>query len=104
MTSPDGPKQPARPSPSVVRPSPARRIGDSTDDLSARLDRDAAPPPAQVRLETTERLPLPDFPIPAYGLIPLGRYLIGSIQFSSGCPYRCDFCVDAAEPFDRAAA
>ena len=67
-------------------------IGDATDDLIARLDRDAAPPPAQIRLETAERLPLPDFPIPAYGLIPLGRYLIGSIQFSSGCPYRCEFC------------
>jgi radical SAM superfamily enzyme YgiQ (UPF0313 family) len=67
-------------------------IGDATDELIARLDRDPSPPPAQVRLETVERLPLPDFPIPAYGLIPLGRYLIGSIQFSSGCPYRCEFC------------
>jgi hopanoid C-2 methylase len=67
-------------------------IGDATDDLIARLDRDVSSPPAQVRLATEERLPLPDFPIPAYGLIPLGRYLIGSIQFSSGCPYRCEFC------------
>jgi hopanoid C-2 methylase len=67
-------------------------IGDATDDLIARLDRDASPPPAQIRLETVERLPLCDFPIPAYELIPLGRYLIGSIQFSSGCPYRCEFC------------
>ena len=33
-----------------------------------------------------------DFPIPAYGLLPLERYFIGSLQFSSGCPYRCDFC------------
>ena len=24
--------------------------------------------------------------------IPLGRYLLGSLQFSSGCPYRCEFC------------
>ena len=30
-----------------------------------------APPPAQIRFETNERLPLPDFPIPAYHLIPL---------------------------------
>jgi radical SAM superfamily enzyme YgiQ (UPF0313 family) len=50
------------------------------------------PPPAQVRVETGERLPLSDFPLPAYGKIPIGRYLIGSIQFSSGCPYRCEFC------------
>lgn len=67
-------------------------IGDATDDLIARLDRDAGPPPAQVRLETVQRLPLCEFPLPAYGLIPLGQYLIGSIQFSSGCPYRCEFC------------
>ena len=24
--------------------------------------------------------------------MPLARYLIGSLQFSSGCPYRCEFC------------
>jgi hopanoid C-2 methylase len=24
--------------------------------------------------------------------VPLSRYLIGSLQFSSGCPYRCEFC------------
>jgi len=67
-------------------------LGDATDELIARLDRDISPPGAQIRLETGERLPLPDFPVPAYGLIELGRYLIGSIQFSSGCPYRCEFC------------
>src|SRR5256885_6831281 len=36
----------------------------------------------QVRFETNERLPLRDFPIPAYDLIPLGCYPIGSLQFS----------------------
>jgi radical SAM superfamily enzyme YgiQ (UPF0313 family) len=30
--------------------------------------------------------------LPAYDLIQLDRYLIGSLQFSSGCPYRCEFC------------
>ena len=30
--------------------------------------------------------------MPAYDMIPLSRYLIGSLQFSSGCPYRCEFC------------
>jgi hopanoid C-2 methylase len=67
-------------------------LGDATDALIMRLDRDAAPPAAQVRFETVERLPLSDFPIPAYGRALLGQYLIGSIQFSSGCPYRCEFC------------
>ena len=45
-----------------------------------------------MQFETADRLPLSDFPLPAYDLIRLGRYLIGSLQFSSGCPYRCEFC------------
>jgi len=67
-------------------------LGDSTDRLIACLDQDCAPPPAQVRFETSDRLPLSDFPVPAYDLIRLDRYLLGSLQFSSGCPYRCEFC------------
>src|SRR5215475_11446579 len=67
-------------------------IGDGTDKLIATLDADCTRPAAQVRFETAERLPLPDFPVPAYHLIRLDRYLLGSLQFSSGCPYRCEFC------------
>jgi radical SAM superfamily enzyme YgiQ (UPF0313 family) len=66
--------------------------GDATDRLIARLDETVARPPAQIRFETSDRLPLADFPTPAYDLIRLDRYLIGSLQFSSGCPYRCEFC------------
>ncbi len=66
--------------------------GDATDALIAQLDETIAPPAKQMRFATTERLPLGDFPIPAYHLVPLGRYLIGSLQFSSGCPYQCEFC------------
>jgi hopanoid C-2 methylase len=67
-------------------------VGDATDKLIAALDESCAPPPAQVRFVTVERLPLSDFPVPAYHLIRLDRYLLGSLQFSSGCPYRCEFC------------
>jgi hopanoid C-2 methylase len=67
-------------------------IGDATDRLIARLDQSVASPPAQTRFETSERLPLCDFPLPAYDLIRFDRYLMGSLQFSSGCPYRCEFC------------
>src|SRR5262245_14991022 len=67
-------------------------IGDATDELVACLDRSVARPEGQIRFATRERLPLHDFPIPAYGLLPLPRYLLGSLQFSSGCPYRCEFC------------
>jgi radical SAM superfamily enzyme YgiQ (UPF0313 family) len=67
-------------------------MGDGTDRLLACLDASLAVGQSQIRFETVERLPLSDFPLPAYHLIRLDRYLIGSLQFSSGCPYRCEFC------------
>ena len=68
-------------------------LGDATDELFARLDattsrarraRSCSPP--------RERRELTEFPIPAYELAQIDRYLLGSIQFSSGCPYQCEFC------------
>jgi hopanoid C-2 methylase len=67
-------------------------LGDATDQLIARLDETVARPIAQLRLETRDRVPLHDFPIPAYDLIPLKNYLMLTLQFSSGCPYLCEFC------------
>jgi radical SAM superfamily enzyme YgiQ (UPF0313 family) len=67
-------------------------LGDATDRLIEHLDRDTGRPRAQLRFETVERLPLAAFPTPAYEMIPLREYFIGSIQFSSGCPYACEFC------------
>ena len=67
-------------------------IGDATDTLIGAIDEDVNPPVEQRRFVTAERLPLADFPIPAYQLIDGRRYFIGSVQFSSGCPYRCEFC------------
>jgi radical SAM superfamily enzyme YgiQ (UPF0313 family) len=67
-------------------------MGDATDRLVTLLDESVARPPRQIRLDTAERLPLSEFPQPAYDKVPLRRYLIGSLQFSSGCPYRCEFC------------
>ncbi len=67
-------------------------MGDATDALIERFDADVSVPAEQVLFTTKERLPLSEFPIPSYGLIKLGQYLIGSIQYSSGCPYQCEFC------------
>src|SRR4051794_38542711 len=61
-------------------------IGDATDRLIARLDETIAAPLTQMRFETKERLPLQEFPIPAYHLVPLKNYLMLTLQFSSGCP------------------
>ena len=67
-------------------------MGDALDELVALLERDVARPTHQVRLETRERRELKDFPLPAYELAELPKYFMGSIQFSSGCPYDCEFC------------
>lgn len=67
-------------------------LGDATDRLVAILDADTTPPAGQVVLETKDRTALGDFPLPAYAELPLKQYLLGSLQFSSGCPYRCEFC------------
>ncbi len=67
-------------------------LGDATDRLIAQLDASLEPPPEQVRFETKDRLPMDAFPIPAYDMISLKNYLLCTIQFSSGCPYRCEFC------------
>ena len=67
-------------------------MGDAFDALVARLAVDLARPAAQVIFKTVTRVELSDFPIPAYDKIKLENYFIGSIQFSSGCPYQCEFC------------
>ena len=35
---------------------------------------------------------LQDSPVPRYDLLKLDRYTTVSLQFSRGCPYRCEFC------------
>jgi radical SAM superfamily enzyme YgiQ (UPF0313 family) len=75
-------------------------LGDATDRIVEYLDTHDGRPPRQLHFETVERLPLASFPTPAYGLIQLREYFIASIQFSSGCPYTCEFC-DIPELYGR---
>ena len=67
-------------------------LGDATTELFDRLSNDCTRPDEQMVFATVVRRELADFPPPAYELLPLERYFIGSIQFSSGCPYQCEFC------------
>jgi len=67
-------------------------LGDATDRLIEYLDTHRGRPASQLRFTTDRRLDLPDFPRPSYELVPLRRYFIANIQFSSGCPYACEFC------------
>ncbi len=66
--------------------------GDATGRLFEHLDHTADRPPKQLVFRTAERLPLSEFPSPAYELLQVDHYLMGSIQFSSGCPFACEFC------------
>jgi radical SAM superfamily enzyme YgiQ (UPF0313 family) len=67
-------------------------LGDATEALVDRLAADLTPPRRQARFVTDKRRDLADFPLPAYELADLKKYFMGSIQFSSGCPYDCEFC------------
>jgi radical SAM superfamily enzyme YgiQ (UPF0313 family) len=67
-------------------------LGDATDELIAQLARDPSRPSRQVVFRTADRLDMTCFPLPAYELAELPRYFLGSIQYSSGCPYQCEFC------------
>jgi hopanoid C-2 methylase len=67
-------------------------LGDATDTLIATLSRDVTRPAQQVALKTADRLPMTEFPVPAYELAELNKYFLADIQYSSGCPYQCEFC------------
>lgn len=75
-------------------------LGDASDRMIEYLDQNLERPPHQIRFETKERLPLTEFPTPAYHLVNLNHYFLANVQFSSGCPYRCEFC-DIPELYGR---
>jgi hopanoid C-2 methylase len=75
-------------------------LGDATDQLIEYLDHHTERLQQQIQFKTAVRLPLQEFPIPAYDLIRLDQYFMASIQFSSGCPYTCEFC-DIPELYGR---
>ena len=68
-------------------------LGDATaGDRRAPSTKSASARGGSCAVDTVERVPLQDFPIPAYHLADLESYFIGNVQFSSGCPYQCEFC------------
>ncbi len=75
-------------------------LGDATDRIIAALAHSAKRPASQQIYTTGERLPLAQFPTPAYSLAGMSNYFLANVQFSSGCPYRCEFC-DIPELYGR---
>jgi radical SAM superfamily enzyme YgiQ (UPF0313 family) len=52
------------------------------------------------RYQETGVVNLEDSPTPRFDLLKLDRYVTASMQFSRGCPYRCEFC-DIIVMFER---
>lgn len=67
-------------------------VGDGTVHLFMRIDETVERPDRQMVYRTVNRLPMTHFPSPAYDKIDVMQYLLGSVQFSSGCPFTCEFC------------
>ena len=44
------------------------------------------------RYEQTTRTDMTRVPVPRYELLEMQHYLFGSVQFSRGCPFQCEFC------------
>lgn len=44
------------------------------------------------RYEQEQKTDLTRVPVPRFDLLRMERYLFGSIQFSRGCPFQCEFC------------
>jgi radical SAM superfamily enzyme YgiQ (UPF0313 family) len=44
------------------------------------------------RYEQKERTDMTKVPAPRYDLLKMRHYLFGSVQFSRGCPFQCEFC------------
>ncbi|MBV8488678.1 MAG: DUF4070 domain-containing protein [Planctomycetaceae bacterium] len=46
----------------------------------------------QIRYEQREKTDMSKVPTPRFDLLRMGRYAFGSLQFSRGCPFQCEFC------------
>ncbi|NND98880.1 MAG: DUF4070 domain-containing protein [Pirellulaceae bacterium] len=46
----------------------------------------------QQRYEQAERTDMSTVPVPRHDLLKNDYYMVGSLQFSRGCPFQCEFC------------
>ncbi|WZO99870.1 DUF4070 domain-containing protein [Isosphaeraceae bacterium EP7] len=46
----------------------------------------------QVRYEQLEKSDMTKVPVPRFDLLKMRHYAFGSLQFSRGCPFQCEFC------------
>ncbi len=46
----------------------------------------------QIRYEQLDKTDMTKVPTPRFDLLKMNRYAFGSLQFSRGCPFQCEFC------------
>ncbi|MGE5192289.1 MAG: radical SAM protein [Deltaproteobacteria bacterium] len=46
----------------------------------------------QQRYEQAEKTDMTKVPVPRHDLLKMRHYLFGSVQFTRGCPFQCEFC------------
>ena len=46
----------------------------------------------QARYEQSAKTDMSSVPVPRYDLLKMRRYAFGTVQFSRGCPFTCEFC------------
>ncbi len=67
-------------------------VAGEAERIWPRLCADLAAGAPQALYRETETVALTESPTPRFDLLKLERYSMASLQFSRGCPYRCEFC------------
>jgi radical SAM superfamily enzyme YgiQ (UPF0313 family) len=67
-------------------------VGEADETWPEFLADFAAGRPVKTRYEQAGRTDMTTLPIPRYDLLQVDRYASGSLQFSRGCPFQCEFC------------
>jgi radical SAM superfamily enzyme YgiQ (UPF0313 family) len=67
-------------------------MGEAEETWPKFIEDYAAGRPTLPRYEQAEKTDMTRVPRPRYDLLKVGRYASGSLQFSRGCPFECEFC------------
>jgi radical SAM superfamily enzyme YgiQ (UPF0313 family) len=67
-------------------------VGEAEETWPGYLAKLAAGEKTALRYEQSEKTDMTTVPPPRYDLLKVDRYASGAVQFSRGCPFRCEFC------------
>ncbi len=67
-------------------------VGEAETTWPAFLDDFARGKPTQRRYQQSQPTDMTQVPRPRYDLLKVNRYASGSLQYSRGCPFQCEFC------------